>query len=228
MRAAEVVALEPGEHLDIEAGLVRIAVERRRPVAAIVLPLDLVRRLRGDGGRIEARIGAGRSRDRRVRGRAVAGDEIGTGLLLGAVPVHLEGVIDHEGALGQPHRAGGIDHRAGAFPSGAVDHSDDAVIGMDVRTAEAVRLELVDVDVERAGLLRIAVEHGAVGLDLVGRIGPHELVRRLEDDGLGVELGRLGRGREAQSRCAHGECKMKAGRSVGHFRLPDDFRRKES
>jgi hypothetical protein len=135
--------------------------------------------------------------------------------------MHLEGVIDHEGALGQLDRAGRIDHRAGAFPPGAVDHGDDAIVGMEVRTAEAIRLELVDVDVQRAGLLGVAIEHRPVGRDLVGRIGPHELIGRLEDDGLGIELGRLGRGREAQGRGTDGECKTQAGEAVGHFRLPD-------
>jgi len=56
-----------------------------------------------------------------------------------------------------------VDHRSGALPPGSVDHGDEAVERMIMRVAEAVGLELVDIDIQAARLLGVAVKDGAVG-----------------------------------------------------------------
>lgn len=95
-----------------------------------------------------------------------------------------------------------------------------------MRVAEAVGLELVDVDIQRPRLLGIADENGPVGGDLVGRVAPHELVGRLVDDGCRVEFDRLGRSGEAQGRDGDGKLdtsdKLKTwpGEAIGHIHLP--------
>jgi hypothetical protein len=76
---------------------------------------------------------------------------------------------------------------------------------MMVRVAEAVRLELVDVDVEAARLVGIALQDHLIGCGLIGRITPFELVRGLERDRGRVEFNRLGRRREAQNQSDRGE-----------------------
>src|SRR5262249_61010983 len=95
-------------------------------------------------GRVAARVGAVVLRDVDAGGGTDPANEIGAGLPLGAVPVHLCGVVDHERALGHAGGVVGVDYCAGAAPGGAGNHVDEAIVGMIVRVAEApVRLEPV-------------------------------------------------------------------------------------
>src|SRR5215469_1369490 len=125
--------------------------------------------------------------DARDGGGSVADDEDDRVLVLGAVPVHLLAVVGHERPRVHRHRILRIELVAGADPPGALEHRDEAVIGMEMRPAEIVPGEpLVDHDVE-PGLFRIADQHavavaaGAFPLDLVGQ---------LEGQGLWIELHR--------------------------------------
>src|SRR5215470_19939051 len=72
VRAAEIAFL-PGEHLDIELVFARVAGERCGPVAAVVLPLDLVRQLDGRRRGIATGPGAGDFRGLGLSGRTDAG-----------------------------------------------------------------------------------------------------------------------------------------------------------
>src|SRR5215469_7913890 len=125
--------------------------------------------------------------DARDRGGAFADDEDDRILVLGAVPMHLLAEMGHERPRVHRHRIVGIPLVAGADPPGALEHRDEAVIGMEMRMAEIVPGEpLVDHHVE-PGLFRIADQYavaaaaGAFPLDLVGQ---------LEDQSLRIELHR--------------------------------------
>src|SRR3979411_127411 len=76
--------------------------------------------------------------DPRVGGRAFAHDEKDRVLVLGAVPMHLLAEMGHEGAFPHRHRVGGIELVAGADPPGALEHRDEAVVGMEMRAAEII------------------------------------------------------------------------------------------
>jgi hypothetical protein len=116
-------------------------------------------------------------------------DEIRAAFVFGAVPVHLAGLLGHEGALRNPGRMRGIDHVSGAAPGCAVDDQDVAVVRMVVRFAEFAGHERVDVDEQAAGPSRIAEQHRIVRR-LHAWIAPFELVGRLDLHRLGVELRR--------------------------------------
>ena len=182
MRAAA-VALLPGEHLHVHALLGWIAGEVHGLVVAVVAPLDLVGRQDGERARIAAAPGGIRLGDLDVGRRSDTGDQIGAAFLLGAVPMHIVGVVDAERALGDPRRVRRIDHRTGPRPGGALDHGDIAVVRMVMRVAEAAGFEAVDVDVDAASLVRIADQDGLVGGGLHGRVAPLELVGRHIGDG---------------------------------------------
>src|SRR5262249_31753404 len=108
--------------------------------------------------------------------RAFADDEDERVLILGAVPVHLLAEMGHEGAGAHRDRVVQIPLAAAADPPGALQHRDEAIVGMEVRLAEVIALEpLVHDDVE-PGLTGIAGQHGAgiavaggLQVDLVGQ-----------------------------------------------------------
>src|SRR5262249_46993233 len=72
-------------------------------------------------------------------------------LVLGAIPVHLFGKMRDE-TTGAHRRhvllVGAL--VAGGHPPGALDHGDEAVVGMEMRLAEIARLEPVEHDVGSA------------------------------------------------------------------------------
>ena len=75
MRAAEVVAFEPCEHLHIKTRLGRIAGEHDAAVAVAVPPLELVGRLETHGIGVEARERPGGFRHLDISGRPFPGDQ---------------------------------------------------------------------------------------------------------------------------------------------------------
>src|ERR1043165_8047143 len=78
----------------------------------------------------------------RAGGRAHADDQQERVLVLGAVPVDLPAQMGDEAAGRHRHReVGGIELLAAADPPGALQHGDEAVVGMEVRLAEVVALE---------------------------------------------------------------------------------------
>jgi hypothetical protein len=132
--------------------------------------------------------------------------------------MYLQGMIDRERTLREPHGVCRVHHRPGASPPCSFDYGDEPVVRMIVRVAEAVGLELVDVDVQ-PGLGRIAVKDGLVGGDLVGRVAPVELLGRLGDDGRGVELDGAAGGHKAQGGNGDGELKTQQGEAIRHIHL---------
>src|SRR5205807_5336251 len=93
------------------------------------------------------------------------------------------------GALMRRHRSGGIELAPAADPPGALEHGDEAIVGMEVRTAEVVALEpFVDHQVE-PGPVGIAGQHGAA---VAAGALPLDVVRQLVDHRLRIELGRAG------------------------------------
>ncbi len=220
VRAGEISAFEHGEHLHKQAWLVRIAGEARKPKTSVVLPRNLVGEHDGRSRRIAARPRAVALWNLDIGCRADAGDEVGAAFLLGAVPMDLGGVIDHERSLRDPRGVGGVQHGSGAPPCGAVDHGDEPVVRVIVRIAEAAGLELVDIDV-KFGLVRVAVKDGLIGRDLVGRIAPLELVGRHIGDGRRIEFDGAACRDKAQSCGRDRKCdrkrKMRQSATIGHF-----------
>src|SRR5712671_853089 len=92
---------------------------------------------------------------------------------------------------------------------------------MMVRIAEAAGLELVDVDVELAGLARIAMEIDLVGGDPVGRVSPFELLRRHKRHSRRIKLDSVGgRGGEAHDGSRNGKREVRQRMLCGHWFLP--------
>src|SRR5438270_8655609 len=91
---------------------------------------------------------------------------------------------------------------------------------MIVRIAEAAGLELVDVDVELAGLARIAMEINLIGGDPVGRVAPLELLGRHNSHSRRIELDRVaGRG-DAHDDSRNGKREVRQRMLWGHWVLP--------
>src|SRR5262249_48132832 len=73
--------------------------------------------------------------------RAVADDDERCVFLLGAVPVHaLAEMSDERTRLRRHRQVGRIELIAGADPPDTVEHVDEAVVGMEMRTAEVALL----------------------------------------------------------------------------------------
>src|SRR5262249_11667050 len=79
--------------------------------------------------------------DPRAGRRAFADDQDNRILLLRAVPVHLLAEMGHERPLAHRHRLVGVELVAGADPPGALEHRDEAVVGVEMRAAEIVAVE---------------------------------------------------------------------------------------
>src|SRR5689334_2399620 len=91
---------------------------------------------------------------------------------------------------------------------------------MKVRIAEAAGIELVDVDVELAGLARIANEIDLIGGDPVGWISPFELLGRQNRHGRRIELDGVSGRRETHGE-RNGKRKVRQRMLCGHWLLPE-------
>src|SRR5882672_318375 len=91
---------------------------------------------------------------------------------------------------------------------------------MIVRIAEAAGLELVDVDVEPAGLARIAKEIDLIGGDPVGRVSPFELLRRHKRHSRRIELDSVAGGGEARDGGRNGKHEVRQRMLCDHWFLP--------
>src|SRR6185312_15056009 len=146
--------------------------------------------------------------DPRAGRRGLTDDEDERVLVLGAVPVHLLGEMGHKGAGPHRYRAVRIPLAAAADPPRALQHRDEAVVGMEMRLAEVIALEpLVHHDVE-AGLIGITSQYDA-GI-AVARGLQLDLVRHLVDHRLRIELGRA-RGPRNHAR---GKCRADGDRGI--------------
>src|SRR5215831_19603239 len=88
--------------------------------------------------------------DQRQRSRSFANDEDPGFLVLGAVPMHLLAEMGDETAARHGHHIVFVDFVAGCDPPRALDHGDEAIVGMEMRLAEVARLESIEDDVEPA------------------------------------------------------------------------------
>src|SRR5947209_10918779 len=86
---------------------------------------------------------------------AFAGEEDDRLLVLGAVPVHLFGVVGYECAGVHGDRVAGIKFSTGADPPGSFHHHKKSVVGMIMGTAEIARKPL-DQHQVKAGLRWVA------------------------------------------------------------------------
>src|SRR5262245_59274357 len=81
--------------------------------------------------------------DQVQRSWPLADDEHPGLLVLRPVPVHLFAEMGDEAARGHGLHVVLVDLVAGRHPPGALEHGDDAVVGMKVRLAEVAGLETV-------------------------------------------------------------------------------------
>src|SRR5262249_43779846 len=123
--------------------------------------------------------------DQSERSRSLANDEDPGFLVLGAVPMHLPAEMRDETAARHGHHIVFVDFVAGCDPPRAVDHGDEAIVGMEMRLAEVAGLESIEDDVEPA-LGRIALQDDLVGAGGAGRIAPLVLIGQSVDDGSGI------------------------------------------
>src|SRR3984893_1810750 len=80
-------------------------------------------------------------------------------LVLGAIPVHLLAEMGDKGTCGHWHGIGRVELIACTDPPRALEHGDEAVVGMKMWATEVVTCEpFVDHDI-KARLLRVADEH---------------------------------------------------------------------
>src|SRR6185437_13732427 len=75
---------------------------------------------------------------RRRRLRTVADNEQDRLLVLGAVVVNAARVVHHNASCRHRNRAAGVEFRAGADPPRSLQHGDEAVMRMEVRSAEVI------------------------------------------------------------------------------------------
>src|SRR5215471_8212845 len=94
-------------------------------------------------------------------------------LVLGAIPVHLLAEMGDEGTCWHRYGIGRVKFIAGTDPPRALEHGDEAVVGMKMRATEVITCEpFVDHDI-KAGLFRVADKHrvavttGTLPLDLI-------------------------------------------------------------
>src|SRR5215471_13061349 len=92
---------------------------------------------------------------------------------------------------------------------------------MIVRIAEAAGLEFVDVDVELAGLARIANEIDLIGGNPVGRVSPLELLGRQNRHSRRIELDGVAGVGEAYKGRRYGKRKVRQRMLCGHWLLPE-------
>src|SRR5262245_40899330 len=90
---------------------------------------------------------------------------------------------------------------------------------MIMRIAKAAGLELVDVDVQLAGLARSAMEIDLVGGNTISRISPLELLRRQNGHSRWIELYGVASRGEAPGEC-DGKRKVRQRMLCGHWLLP--------
>src|SRR5262249_58522570 len=109
--------------------------------AGRVAPFVLIRQRIDDRLGIEGGEFARGWLDLRTGAGSVAEDQNGSVLVLGAVPMHLFAEMGHERTGWQRNAIIGIEIRAAAHPPRAAEHGDEAVVGMEVRTAEMVSFE---------------------------------------------------------------------------------------
>src|SRR5215831_1228153 len=77
-------------------------------------------------------------------------------LVLGAIPVHLLAEMGDEGTCWHRYGIGRVKFIAGTDPPRALEHGDEAVVGMKMRATEVITCEpFVDHDI-KAGLFRVA------------------------------------------------------------------------
>src|SRR5262249_25074377 len=123
--------------------------------------------------------------DQVQRSRSLADDEHPGLLVLRPVPMHLLAEMGDEAARGHGLHVVLVDLVAGRDPPGALEHGDEAVIGVEVRLAEIAGLEPIERHVE-SSLGRVAVQHHLVRPRGAGRIAPLVLIGRGVDDGGGI------------------------------------------
>src|SRR5262245_14512446 len=131
--------------------------------------------------------------DQVQRSRPFADDEHPRLLVLRPVPVNLLAEMGDEAAGGHGLHVVLVDLVAARDPPRALEHGDEAIVGMKVRLAEIAGLEAVERDVE-PGFGRVAMQHHLVRPRRAGRIAPLVLVGRGVDDGCRVELRELAGG----------------------------------
>src|SRR5262249_5413725 len=83
-------------------------------------------------------------------------------LILGVGPMHLLAEMRDETAARHGDHIVFVDFVAGCDPPRALDHGDEAIVGMEMRLAEVAGLESIEDDVGPA-LGRIALQHDLVG-----------------------------------------------------------------
>src|SRR3984957_2078092 len=120
--------------------------------------------------------------------RAFAHDQQYGFLVLGAIPMHLLAEMRHEASGGHRGRIGGIEFRARAHPPGALDHGNEAVVGMEMRPAEMIARGPFYVDGIESRLGRIANQDSHLRAFVADRT-PLNLVRQFVDHRGGIELG---------------------------------------
>jgi hypothetical protein len=132
--------------------------------------------------------------DEGPRCRSLANDEQPSLFVFRAVPMHLLAEMGHEAACRHRYRVLCVELVAGCNPPRALEHRDEAVIGMEVRLAENSRLESVENHI-RSALGRIAVQHDLIDARRAGRIAPFVLIRQRIDHRLRIEAGEFARTR---------------------------------
>ena len=109
-------------------------------------------------------------------------------LVLGAIPVHLLAEMGDEGTCWHRYGIGRVKFIAGTNPPRALEHRNEAVIGMKMRATKVVTCEpFVDHDI-KARLFRVADEHRAA---VTAGTLPLDLIRQFVDDCRWIQLSGL-------------------------------------
>src|SRR6202011_3512748 len=135
--------------------------------------------------------------------RGLADDQDDRVLVLGAILMDLLGKMGDEGTRRHRHGIGRIELVARANPPRALEHSDEAVVWVKVRTAEVVACEpFVDNDI-KAGFFRIADQYRA---PIPTSALPLDLIRQLVDDRCRMEFHRVCCSGTEDHRTDHNSC----------------------
>src|SRR5262249_9297438 len=103
---------------------------------------------------------------------SLADDEQPSLLIFGAVPMHLLGEMGDEGARRHGNHVDFVVLVAGCHPPCALNHGDEAVVGMEVRLAEVARLEPVE---QQRGPVLVGSPCSTTGLTPASPVGSRHL-----------------------------------------------------